>query len=77
MENFPSIALIAWKIFHLKLYCNIKHGKIALDFSMFCLYCLISWKIGPNSNQIRNYYLTTDTAKRFARIDVVRFSSVF
>jgi integrase len=35
LENFPGIAFIEEKIFHLLLYSDQKHGKIYLAFSMF------------------------------------------
>jgi len=43
MEKFPSIVILQHKIW-----------KTVFYFSMFCFYCLISWKISPNSDQIRN-----------------------
>ena len=54
MENFPSIAYIAWKTFYLLQYLHIKYGKLPIDFSIYCIIALIAWKIQRNSDRILN-----------------------
>jgi hypothetical protein len=45
VENFPRIAYIPWKNFHVWPYYRAKHGKIELKFPMFARRYSISMEI--------------------------------